>query len=724
VLTITLITANYFGALALNCVWLAAILWMAYRIVLAFDNNDELPTSARFACTALLAYWLTAAVALVLLQLGLFSRVGFSLVLLVLGISAQFVFRLPNQAFRLIADFQAGASLFRSLLQTKFRFAVAAGFTIICARLVRGLVRPPLGWDSLTYHLVKAAEWVQAGHLVYSAAPDAAGYYGYFPPVGDMYWAVAMLASHSDAFLAPAGLLVWCSVLLGGYAVIRQFAGDRTSAVLGALVIAFAPAVTNLLTSAYVDNSALAVFLLAIVATIHAIRTGAPFYIALGVGGLGLCCGIKSSFLSVFAAGSALLMFLAMFRPLHTRKSALLALCIAACSLYLPAHGYVHAYFDTGNPLYPLPLKVGKLLNLPGNAEFTAVAYASTAYNQPPQTRGELIPFIYWFFFSSDFVHQEQLQFTWAGFFLLLISVPAALYFLSKRKDSLSFGFILLCGILLTAPFLSDEMRHYRSVWYGTMGRLLSPAWAMVIVVLAVSEFRVAHWGLIGALPVLFAYCMPLGWAAPDLTATLHFAPAMACLLAALIINRFPLRTAMGPRLVVILNILAACAFLLVLPYTRSLLRYRYYAAVPGAYDMHQLEPRCCSAQTWRGLDDGASHHIAFCAGWAHNGHNWYRYPLFGTRLRNTVSYVPMSKDGKLYDYLFTNPADVGDYDAWLSRIQANHIEYVVCGWPTPYEDRWMAAHPDRFKLMVQNFYGDEPASKTYRVLTPTLASP
>ena len=70
---------------------------------------------------------------------------------------------------------------------------MASAGAVVALRAARSLVSPPLATDSLTYHLFRAGRWVQSGERVLEPAPDAWGYYAYYPHIGDGLTAWLML---------------------------------------------------------------------------------------------------------------------------------------------------------------------------------------------------------------------------------------------------------------------------------------------------------------------------------------------------------------------------------------------------------------------------------------------------------------------------------------------------------------------------------------------------
>jgi hypothetical protein len=52
---------------------------------------------------------------------------------------------------------------------------------------LRGLLRPPLSWDGLMYHLLLTANWVQSGNLRPVFGYHPVNYYGFVPANGSLW---------------------------------------------------------------------------------------------------------------------------------------------------------------------------------------------------------------------------------------------------------------------------------------------------------------------------------------------------------------------------------------------------------------------------------------------------------------------------------------------------------------------------------------------------------
>jgi hypothetical protein len=117
---------------------------------------------------------------------------------------------------------------------------------------LRGLLRPPLSWDSLMYHLLLAATWLQdhAISVVYGAYPTS--YYGYAPANGSLWLWWWMAPSHSELYVNLAFLPHWLLLGLATGGVAREL-GARRSWPLAAYLVLLCPTVVRFAATEYVD---------------------------------------------------------------------------------------------------------------------------------------------------------------------------------------------------------------------------------------------------------------------------------------------------------------------------------------------------------------------------------------------------------------------------------------------------------------------------------------
>jgi hypothetical protein len=625
-------------------------------------------------------------------------------------------------------DARCAQRTFRALRRFPERWLLAAGVAIIGARVLRGLVAPPLAWDSLTYHLVKSARWIQYGVHQPFGGPDAWTYYDWFPEGGDILWAWAMLPMRGDGMLAVAGTIIWMACGLAMFAFCRELGAGRRAGLAAATAIAFTPAVANYLASAYVENIALAAFLCGGLFLARAWRDGARPDILLAAASFGLAASVKTSFLPVLALAILLVLAAAARAGQPGMPRALCAagvLAVVAASL----PDYLRAWIGRGSPLYPFALTIGGQTVIAGNRELLSLLSGERL--APDLLTWDPPRFLYrlflWPAWRPDFEHLNLGPLMPFG---LMLGVVGAFRLLRRRETRVITTTLLLLALVATLPMFAPGAAGVRAMWWNVIGRFLMPGTAVLLVFAATLGGRYARFALLGVAVGGMFFAVPRGWRDADQW-TLRWLAAI-CLATGLVawlawrpLRRDPVRggrTACRRRSVLRFAIWFAALFV-VLVYSngiRGKVRYGVYhsaeRANARAFDLHPLDREFVSAwRVWRALDTSRPLRIAVTAGYAASGHNWFVYPLFGSRLQNRVEYVSPARDGAPAGYAEGAPDPSRlDFEAWWERLVSGRYDYVVTLAPAPVEARWMEENPNRFKLAATS---SDSASRAYRVV-------
>jgi hypothetical protein len=699
---------------------LGSCLWTAYLV--ARRAAGTAPTHVRAAATALCALWLSVAVFSALAALHLF-RLSVAAPLWLLGTALAHLTLGGAAAKRALAtDLRRGLGALRLVAWSPLRLGViVAGASLIGARLLRDLVSPPLGWDALVYHLFRPAQWIQEGKLTTVLGPDGWRFFEYFPHAGDVPWAWAMLPIRGDALIAPTGVLLWSACMLGGYSLARTLGAGPTTAGLAGLAIGFLPASANECTSGYADNSGFAAFLLVGTALMELARAPSRGRAALAGGGLGLVAASKLSGLPALGLGLAFVAWLVgrarAKAPARARVAMLLLALAAASAVAVP--GYLRAWIDTGSPFYPLTVAVGQTTLFAGNEELTLL-YAGRLHNLSGFD-ASLTGLLHSLTTPIPSAFHEHLGFGRGFFGLLLIGSLGVAFALRRGPRRAVIIFLLVAAFLPLVGLMSPAFLAHRTLWRRAIGRLLLPLPATLAVFGARFDGRLVRALWIAIIVVGEMACIPQGWGAPAIEGIRRLALPLSLSLvvaatAALVLWRLQrpwlAALAFGPLFAVLL---AAP-----LDRLRGELRYRIFAAhdaVSPAYQMHTLEPSYASSfPIWRALDDGPPHRIALAAGWDGIGHNLFRYPLTGSRLQNRVTYIPVSHDGEVFDYMHEEEVYArGEPTPWFRRLVAADIDVVVTLHPTQVEQIWMEANPEIFELFATSTEGWNLAFRVHR---------
>jgi hypothetical protein len=672
--------------------------WLTARRVL-----PDARTSVRLAGTVIGCLWLLAALFWLTAPLGLFHLGVLLPLLALLALGAHRFLGGAEGVPALRADLAAVRERLGSLMRQPAGLLLAGTGGVALVRALRGTAGPPLGWDSLTYHLFKAGRWVQQHGLEPHAAPDAWGYYEYFPLVGDLYWAWAMLPFRGDLALAAAGAAMWAAVLLATYGCAVTLGAAPSRAALAAAAVGAMPSVLAYVESAYVDNTTLALFLLGVLFLARLVLERRPAEAPLAVAAFALMLGTKLTTAGLFALAAAAVVWLVLRAPAPwpVRRVVLLA-CLAVAAAGAP--GYLRAWVEQGSPFFPFHIEIGGVVLSEGSEDTGRVAELFLG-EERYHLRGA---WKFWWYFlgrqpaGGSFVNPGPGILVFG--LLALLAVPS---YRPDRRRLVVALFLLAVALTMFAGFFTGNMEVFRkTIKVSTSGRYLTPAFAALAVVAARWDRRsgVFLWG--AAVLVGLWLARPVSWAPPEVTAMGRVALALAGAGAVTALAALALRRGRLPGLAA----LAVAALALSLAAgavgrARAAHRYEIWAAAadPQAptFHMHALNTLYASAwPIWEALDDERGHRLAVTAGWDRVGHNWYRYPLLGSRLQNRVLYVPVTTDGGIADY--REPEDVArraSFGAWLERLVEAEVDHVVSLAPrTTIEDFWMRRAPELFE--------------------------
>ena len=240
---------------------------------------------------------------------------------------------------------------------------------------LRGLVRPPLSWDSLMYHLMLAATWLQRHDLapVFGAYPM--NYYGYTPANGAVWLWWWMAPSHGELYANLAFLPQWALLAVATGGVARRL-GARRAWPLAAFLVAMTPTVVRFAATQYVDIFTAACLLGACCFGLSWLREPRWGDAALAGIGLGLAAGTKVLGLVYAAALAAALLPLAVGSWRRRAVQAVAALALAAGlggffylrnvargvdPLALECEGLPHRRPERGLPALPRPGSVAAM---------------------------------------------------------------------------------------------------------------------------------------------------------------------------------------------------------------------------------------------------------------------------------------------------------------------------------------------------------------------------
>ena len=199
---------------------------------------------------------------------------------------------------------------------------------------------PPNNWDSMTYHLSRAAAWYQHHGVAYVDAHTERE--NAYQPNAEILVLYTFLFAHADTFAAAWQWLAGIASVPAIYLVARRLSFDRQQALFGALL--FATLSQSVLQATTTQNDLVAASL--VIVCVAFLATTEQHRLLLASAALGLAIGTK---LTVAFAFPALFLFAAL---LVSRRSWLRFVGLtAAMTAVFGSFGYVLNLIHTGSLL-------------------------------------------------------------------------------------------------------------------------------------------------------------------------------------------------------------------------------------------------------------------------------------------------------------------------------------------------------------------------------------
>ncbi|MCH2171954.1 hypothetical protein MK489_14305 [Myxococcota bacterium] len=676
------------AAAAAAVLW-GALLWSAFLLGSAVVRTSS--TTARGCATVVAAYWLKIALFWGLASLQAFRlevAVGTSLLL------ASILQIIVGRRIQAIPTARRDLARISTALKSPVLLGLGiAGSLVILARTLRGLAAPPLTWDALTYHLLKAGRWVQNQGLAPEAAPDAWGYYEYYLPGSDILYAWGMLPAGGDAFLAFTGLGIWIGCLVAGFGAARGLGASIEHAGFAALTVAFVPGVTQHLMSAYADIPLLTTVLLALYFLQRSGRAQNAHEAILAAAALGLCATVKLQGLPIAILGGILLFYRARRGPSWKLPEILALLAVSAVML----RPYLRAWIETGSPIFPIEFALGGVEIFSGHEEFMWLHYRRFEGQE-----GSIFPF-----YSALITQLRDTRgFGPTTLIVMTLALAGAGTLLRQTETRAVTAFGILVVVISFASVHAIPM--FQHGWHDSAGRYVLPAFGILVVMGSTTRGRWTRiaWPVVIAGEILLS--IPMGWSQVDLEAVTGLLVRLAPFLGlAAIVSWFLRKWPIWAMSAATLVLLGSASFI---REVRDAYRYPIYAAAAAKRSWDAVPILYADAwPIWSHLDDPENgSRLAVTASWDRVGHNWYRYPLLGSQLQNQLTYVPLTRDGSIVDYRRMGELTrVADENSWLTRLSEMDLEYVVSLGPNrTLELGFMRARPGIFEPVASGTSG------------------
>jgi hypothetical protein len=577
----------------------------------------------------------------------------------------------------------------RGLLIDRCLWWGAMGCFLLLAVLltVRTLALPLLGWDTLTYHGVKAGMWVQTGGRSPLIAPG--GWEGYltFFGGGEAFTAWAMLFLHGDLLAGIPDLFFWALVGLATVCLAREFGMPARTATLLGLAFMCTVDLSRLVGSGYVDTCGNAFFLGGILFLVRFARAKQHADFCLTFAALGLSSSVKFNML----AAGVLMSLLALALLLRSGRPPLAWLLGCLLAFAAPvAPWLLFNYMATGYPLGCIPLSIGPL-HL--GAAPPNLAWALGPSGRPSYT-----------FVTEAKALCEALGLY--GFTLCLIVLGLPGIALRVRQGRGKYVLALLAIASIMALYFAPSFTPVRLGWPRVNGRFLAPA----VILMAVAGLPLLKEFRCGLLLVEEVSAVAVVYGTWSFLRTfvngqhsvesvfLAAAIALVALGCGLVHYRRRLALPARPAAVVALSLVAFLGGMYGLAQLKNWFRIDAYE---NCITMHRVP--CYWVDGLRALQsDRRPLRIAFAYGATNASHHSFIAPFLGPSLNNRLLYVPPSADGSFIphgpDYA-TNARL--SFESWTNALRKAGVTHVLCLQPPCAELKWMEAHPSLFVALI-----------------------
>ncbi|HVW17199.1 MAG TPA: glycosyltransferase family 39 protein [Solirubrobacteraceae bacterium] len=352
-------------------------------------------------------------------------------------------------------------------------------------QLVLGLTTAPLNYDSMTYHLSRAAYWLQ--HESIAHYPGGTVRQLASPPNAEIGLAWTMALAGSDTYVSLVQWLALWACALGVWMLARELRVARAGAAFAAAVWVLLPG--PIVESATTQNDlVVTAFVLATTAFgIRALRRRDRADTALAGIAFGLALGAKSSLVFMLPALAVVLVAaLVELRPSRRTVAGLGAALVAGAAVF-GAYGYAANVADYGGPfggLRNLQERTGPLVPNVGRLSWSLVDSpgVSAPWVDPALGRTLGTWLSGWKDDGFDFVlgtdtDEDRVA---GGLVVLLVLVPLAFALALRRRGPPIRRTLAIGAILSVVAFGTTQLATPFN------GRIIMPAYALAVPLLGV----------------------------------------------------------------------------------------------------------------------------------------------------------------------------------------------------------------------------------------------
>jgi hypothetical protein len=659
--------------------------------------------AVRWTAASLLGCWTAICVFHLLASLGQFRLLPALIVALAGSLATRWATRVEaRQVLSLVADDIGTACRYLEGSGGPWRRAGRLALvSLVGTAVTRAIILPPLGWDSITYHAVKAAMWVQTGGSLPLELPGFWSDFKYFPPAGEILGAWAMLPFHTDLAYGLVDVALWLCCWPVLHALARQLGIAERFLPLCSLYLLTVPAVYFWIGSGYVE---VAMHFFALGGLLFLLRClegkEKATSLALSILAWSSATAVKIMALPLLLlSGTVILLMMLRDRGVdRATRRGLLCGGLAAAVVLVPV--LVRNTLHLGLPLSPFPASLAGL------------------------TLGKIGPALEWL--------SQSKQWSWGRELEALVRVlgigagpnlgPVAVVVLAAglaatgvllKNRPIPTGLLIGFAAFSAWPYFGKAYATSRVTMYGGNGRFLYGVLVVAALLLAVQLSRGRRTRLRSTLGVLVV-AAALGSVLTNLVANTSSLEWLALATGALVLPILVTATARarpgapeGTRAVA----LAGGMFLAAILVPAALHPYRTelrYEAVERSTMGHEILTYWTPMAARLDEPDQA-YRLAFSQAPLRAVRNFLYY-FMGSRFQNELHFIPPTRDGKTPDLSLSDDSLLlqFDYEGWKRRLHREGITHIVVLLPPWHELDWLLNNEGDFTFLIgdPSFYG------------------
>lgn len=577
-----------------------------------------------------------------------------------------------------------------------WRWVVLATIALLT---VRTLLIPPLGWDSLTYHNVRIAFWLQGEGFSYPDAPGTWNLFRHYFAGHEVLAAWTVMPMRNDLFAGMINAIDWIWLGLSLWACARELKLPEPLANAAGWLWMTPACVIALMGSGYVEIALCASALCALAGTLHFLshpdRWGVAVLAAMSAG---IAAATKLPGLLPAAICGLGIAYIAFFQRSGSPKQAFITVLLALFAVLAPVAPFlIFNTIETGAALSPAPIKIGGVrlgVADPAMKWFQMRGLDSSRYKFANEWNA-IVKGLGTLGKPSASVH--QLGVSWS----LLAPIGILLLFLRSWKAAI-LVFAIVAGNI--AFYFLPGMTVARLLWPSEFSRYLLQALTLGTV-LSLMAIPARHTEIRKIVMAFIAACAIFGclrmttYGIADFEWLYLSYLFIGIALLSVIVWQLLVR-----RLFAIASVLVFGSFIfggLTLVKVRKDIRQAVYN------ESFQFFP-CLRywAPAMKFTDDGKKHVIAITSGEFQNLDNWWSYPFFGNDFQNKLTYIPISKSGKILHFGYgKRRSERASRVAWKRRLLKQGVTEVVTFHPASVEQEWMQLEPKVFRQVTSNPY-------------------